>query len=131
MDPEIILWVAVRLGDAAKAPLALVKPAPLALSSPLVKGNSGPVGRGVPLRTQQQAFDQAQGGARSGARCRRGQAYHLTTEEVEASDEVVACKILVYSISVLSLFDSGASQCSISNRFVALHSIPVVNTESQ
>ena len=38
----------------------------------------------------------------------------------------MACKILVHSISVLSLFDSGASRCFISSSFFALHSIPFV-----
>jgi len=39
------------------------------------------------------------------------QTYNLTAEEAEASDEVVASNILVYSIPILSLFDSGASHC--------------------
>ena len=36
----------------------------------------------------------------------------------------MAGNILIHSISVLALFDSGASHCFISNRFVNLHSLP-------
>jgi len=50
----------------------------------------------------------------------------LTAEEAEASGEVVAGIILVHSVPVLSLFDSGASHYFISSRFTALHFIPLV-----
>ena len=40
-------------------------------------------------------------------------------------------KVLVHSILVLSLFDSGASHCFISSRFTALYSIPLVCTSDQ
>jgi len=42
---------------------------------------------------------------------------------VEASDEVVAGTILVQSFLVISIFDSGASDCYISIRFLKMHSI--------
>jgi len=38
---------------------------------------------------------------------------------------------LVHSVPVLSLFDSGASHCFISSRFIALHSIPLVSMGDQ
>ena len=50
----------------------------------------------------------------------------MTVEEAEAPGEVVAGKVLVHSILILLLFDSGASHCFISSRFIALHSIPLV-----
>jgi len=66
------------------------------------------------------------GGPRTGVGRGRGQAYNLTAEEADASGEVVAGTILVHSVLILSLFDSGASYCFISSRFIALHSIPLV-----
>jgi len=72
-----------RTRDVAPIPLA-VTPVPLALAALPARGNSRPIGKKVPLPTQQQAFDQAQGGARSGARHRRDHDYHLTTEKAEA-----------------------------------------------
>jgi len=46
-------------------------------------------------------------------------------------DKIVAGKILINSIPVLSLFDSGASHCFISSRFTALHSIALVDMNNQ
>ena len=37
------------------------------------------------------------------------QAFNLTIEQAEASEEVIAGTILVHSILIISLFDSGAS----------------------
>ena len=70
-------------------------------------------------------------GVRAGAGRRRGHVYNLTAKEAEASEEVVASKILVHSIPVLSLFDFGASHCFISSRFITLHYIPLEDTENQ
>ena len=72
-----------------------------------------------------QAIRPVQRGARTAAGRGRGQAYNLTEEEAEASEEVITGKIMVHSKPVLALFDSGASHCYISDHFVALHSIPV------
>ena len=48
----------------------------------------------------------------------------MTTEEAEASGDVVAGNILVHYIPVVALFDSGASHCFMSSRFVKQHSLP-------
>ena len=66
-------------------------------------------------------FKQAQRGARAGHG--RGHAFNLTVELAKASEEVVAGTILVYSVPVISLFDSGTSYCYISTRFTMTHSI--------
>ena len=55
----------------------------------------------------------------------------MTVEQVEASEEVVAGTILVHSILVVSLFDSGVSHCYISTRFVMMHSIPCNDMDTQ
>ena len=67
-------------------------------------------------------FEQAQRRARTG--CERGQAFNLTAEQAEASEKAIAGTILVHSIPVISLFDSGASHCYISTIFVMMHAIP-------
>ena len=54
----------------------------------------------------------------------RGKAFNLIAEDAETSGDVVAGNILAHSITVLALFDSGASHCFISDRFVRLHSLP-------
>jgi len=82
--------------------------------------NPGLNNKGMALPSQQPT----QKGARPRVVRGKGQAYNLTAEEAEASDEVVAGNILVYSIPVLSLFNSGASHCFLSNTFTALHAIP-------
>jgi len=97
-----------------------------AFSAPPMRRNPRPVGRGAPPPPQCRTLGQAQRGPRTGVGRGRGQAYNLTAEEAEASGEVVAGTILVYSVSVLSLFDSDASHYFISSRFTALHSIPLV-----
>jgi len=74
-------------------------------------------------------FEQAQ--KRAGASCGRGQAFNLTAEQADASKKVVAGTILVHSIPVISLFDSGASHCYISTRFVMMHSIPFNDMDTQ
>jgi len=61
----------------------------------------------------------------------RGQAFNLTAEQAKASEEVIAGTILVRSIPVISLFDSGASHCYISTRFVLMHSIPCNDMDTQ
>ena len=43
---------------------------------------------------------------------------------------VVAGTILVYSVPVISLFDSGASRCYISTSFVMKHSIPCYDMDT-
>ena len=74
-------------------------------------------------------FKQSQ--RRVGAGRGRGQTFNLTTEEVEASEEVVAGTILVHSVSVILLFDFGASHCYISTSFVMMHSVPCNDTDTQ
>ena len=74
-------------------------------------------------------FKQSQ--SRAGAGRGRGQAFNLTTEEAEASEEMVAGTILVHSIPVISLFDYGASHCYISISFVTMHSIPCNDMDTQ
>jgi len=74
-------------------------------------------------------FEQAQ--RRTGAGCRRGHAFNLTTKQAEASEEVVAGTILVQSFPVISLFDSGSSHCYISTRFVRMHSIHYDDIDTQ
>ena len=100
--------------------------APLALPVPLERRNPGPVGRGAPLPPQQQVYNQAQQrpGAAAGRGRGRGQAFNLTAEDAEVVGDVVAGNILVHSVAVLTLFDSGASHCFISDIFVILHSLP-------
>jgi len=68
---------------------------------------------------------------RVGAGHGRGQAFNLTAEEAEASEEVVAGIILVHSVPVISLFESGASHCYISTSFIMMHSIPCNNMDTQ
>ena len=75
----------------------------------------------MPPSTQQPV----QKGATPGVGREKGQAHNLTAEEEEAFEKVVTRKTLVYSILVLSLFDSGASHCHISSNFTALHAIPL------
>ena len=65
---------------------ALVQPT---LPAPLVIRKPGPISRGAPLPSQQHPFIQTQECRRIGADG-RSQVYHLTSEEAEASDEVVA-----------------------------------------
>jgi len=74
-------------------------------------------------------FEQAQ--RRTGAGRERGHAFNLIAEQAEASEEVVAGTILVQSFSVISLFDSGASHCFISTRFVKMHSIHYDDIDTQ
>ena len=110
-----------RTWNFAATPLALsARAVPPALSTPPMRMNPGPTGIAL-LPPQSQAFSQAQKGVKPGIRCRRGQAYNLTLEEAEASEEVWAGKILVHSNPVLALFDSSASHCFISSKFVILH----------
>jgi len=80
---------------------------------------------------RQQVFNAVQRGTRTAAGRRRGQAYNLTAEEAKTSEEVITCKITMHSKLVLTLLDSGASHCYISNRFTALHSIPMLSLDHQ
>ena len=102
------------------------KPALPALPAPPVRRNNGPVGRGAPLPPQNHVFNQAQRRAGRGA----GQAYNLTTEETDGSTDVVAGNILIHSVPVLALFDSGASHCFISYNFAIDHDIPIVSLDN-
>ena len=74
-------------------------------------------------------FEQSQ--RRAGAGCGRGQAFNLITEEEEASEEVVVGTILVHSVLVISLINSGASHYYISTSFVMMHSIPCNDMDTQ
>ena len=56
----------------------------------------------------------------------RGAAYTLTAEQAEMSGEVVTGIISVHSQPAHVLFDSGASRCFVSAKFVATHGIPCV-----
>ena len=53
-----------------------------------------------------------------------GQAFKLTAGQAEASEEVVAGTILVHSVLIISLFDSGTSYYCICTRFVIMHYVP-------
>ena len=76
-------------------------------TSEAVRRNPIPIGRGAPLSSQWQVFEQAQ--RRAGTGRGRGQAFNLTAEHAEASEEVVVGTIMVHSILVISLFNSGTS----------------------
>ena len=107
--------------NAAPTPPTLpARVAPPALSALPMRRNLGPIGRGALLPPQRRTLGQAQRGPKTGVGCGRGQAYNLTAEEAEASGEVVVSIILVHSVPVLSFFNSGASHCFISSRFIAL-----------
>ena len=68
--------------------------------------NPVPTGRGAPLPLQRQVFEQAQRRARTGRG--RDQAFNLTAEQAEASEKVIAGTIMVHSILIVLLFNSGA-----------------------
>ena len=99
------------------------------LPAPGVKKNPAPAVRGTPLPPQRQLFEQAQRRIRAGHR--RGHAFNLTAEQAEVSEEVIAGSILIQSFPVILLFDSGASHCYISTRFVKMHSIHYDNILSR
>ena len=61
----------------------------------------------------------------------RAQTFNLTAEEADALEEVVTGTILVHSVPVILLFDSGASHCYISTSFVMVHSISYNDTDTQ
>jgi len=102
-----------------------------ALPGPIGQRNQGPMVRRALPPPPQQAIRPVQRGVRTATGRGRGQAYNLTEEEAEASEEVITGKIMVHSKPVLALFDSGASHCYISDHFVALHSIPVKTLDHQ
>ena len=87
--------------------------------------------RRAPPPPRQQVIRPVQRGVRTVAGRGRGQAYNLTVEEAETSEEVVTRKIMVHSKPVLALFDSGASHCYISDSLTALNSIPVKYLDHQ
>jgi len=91
--------------------------------------NTVPAIRGALLPPQRQVFERAQ--RRVGAGRGRGHTFNLNSEQAEASEEVVAGTILVHSILVISLFDSGASHYYISTRFIMMHSIPCNYMDNQ
>ena len=78
------------------------------------------------MSSQQQAYNRSQIAAGHG----RGQAHNLTAEEGEATGDVVAGKITILSTPVLALFDSGASRCFISSRFVHELALPLEVTSN-
>jgi len=49
----------------------------------------------------------------------------MTTEQAKASEKVIAGTILVHSIPVISLFDSGASHCYISSLWCILYPVMI------
>ncbi|XP_020272530.1 uncharacterized protein LOC109847710 [Asparagus officinalis] len=51
--------------------------------------------------------------------------FMMSAVEAEANDQVITGKVLVSSVPALSLFDSGASHCFLSRRFVSVHSLPI------
>jgi len=53
----------------------------------------------------------------------KGKAYTLTVDQADASGEVVTGIILVHSIPDYVLFDSGATHCFISSKFISKHDI--------
>ena len=55
----------------------------------------------------------------------------MIAKQAEASEEVVAGTILLQSFPIISLFDSGASHCYISTRFVKMHSIYYDDIDTQ
>jgi len=115
-----------RMGIANQTMPALPGPSgQRVLPGPLGQRNQGPVMRRALPLPPQQIVRPVQRGARTAAGRGRGQAYNLTEAEAEASEEVITGNIRVHSLPVLALFDSGASHCYISDKFVALHSIPV------
>ena len=95
------------------------------LPGPFGQRNQGPVMRRALPLPPQHVIRPVQRGGRTAAGRGRGQAYNLTEAEAEASEEVITGNIRVHSHPVLALFDSGASHCYISDKFVAVHSIPV------
>ena len=102
-----------------------VPPTPRALQAPPVRNNQVPIGRGAPLPGQQQAFNMIHPGAGRG----RGLAHNLSVEEGEATGEVVAGNVSIFSTPVLALFDLGASHCFISSKFVIDLSLPLDDTK--
>jgi len=102
---------------------------PVAPAPEAARKNPKLAGRGIPLLPQRQVFKQSQ--KRAGAGRRRGQAFNLTAEEAEASEEVVVGTILIHSVPVISLFESGASYCYISTSFIIMHFIPCNNMDTQ
>ena len=53
----------------------------------------------------------------------RGKAYTPTVDQANASGEIIAGIILVHSILAFVLFDSGATHCFISSKFISKHDI--------
>jgi len=96
-----------------------------ALPAPPARRNDGATGRGAPV--QNRGNNAGQRGAGRGT----GQAFNLTKEEADGADDVVAGKVSIHSFPVMSLFDSGASHCFISSRFVDLHSVPSVKLKDE
>jgi hypothetical protein len=96
-----------------------------ALPAPPARRNNGAAGRGAPVQNGRN--NPGQRGAGRGA----GQAYNLTTDEADRSDDVVAGKVSIHSVPIMSLFDSGASHCFISSRFVDLHVVPSVKLKEE
>ena len=98
---------------------------------PIRQRNLGPMVWRDLFPPRQQVIRPVQRRVRTAAGRGRGQAYHLTVEEAETSEEVVTGKITIYFKPVLAMFDSGASHCYISDSFIALHSMPVKYLDHQ
>ena len=78
-----------------------------------------------PLSPQQQMYRQAQRSKEqpAGPVREKGKAFTLTTDQADASGEVVTGIILVHSVPAYALFDSGATHCFISSKFIRKHNI--------
>ena len=48
----------------------------------------------------------------------------VTVEEAEESGDVIIATVLVYAHPALAFFDSGATNCFISSRYVAYYELP-------
>ncbi|XP_020262437.1 uncharacterized protein LOC109838398 [Asparagus officinalis] len=71
------------------------------------------------LPSQKQVYQQAQ------RQQPPRQIFMMSAVEAEMNDQVITGKVLVSSVSALSLFDSGASHCFLSHRFVSTHSLHI------
>jgi len=76
-----------------------IMPAPP--TSEAARRNPIPAGRGAPLPSQRQVFEQAQW--RAGTGRGRGQDFNLTVKQAEASEEVVASTFLVLPFRLIAI----------------------------
>ena len=73
----------------------------LALSAPPVRRNLGPAEE-LHFLPSSELSTKPKKGTRAGAGREKGQVYNVTAEEAEASEEVVADKILIHSNPIFS-----------------------------